>query len=181
MIEPGTFPPERPFPSAKKRALQELLIEQAEASQQHRRRSRRHIRVTVISVATVGVLGGGGAIAYSAISSNSVTDKSMARCYTAADYRSGADFPGTSIAAADSASGAPGAVHSAIDVCAALWRAGYLQWGATEPDRSPSRSVYPVPALVECVMPNGQGAVFPGTAATCQKFGLTIAATRPAS
>lgn len=179
MIEPGAFGPDRPFPAAKKRALQDLLIEQAADAARSRRDSHR-IRMAAVSVAVGGMLAGGGAIAYSAIRSTSVTDTSIARCYTVAEYRSGEHFSGTSISEADTATG-KGQVSFAIDVCAALWRAGFLQPRAVVPDRSPAKAVYPVPALVECVMQSGRAAVFPGPSETCGRFGLTTIATRPAS
>jgi len=177
MISPEDFPPDRPFSVEKKRALQASFVGSAP-----QRRPRRRLRITLASAGTAIVLGGGGAIAYSAIATNSVTDESSARCYSVASYSSkgGDDFPGTSISAVD-AGDAPGRVTSAIDVCASLWRAGFLQAGVTGQVRNPTQATYPVPALVGCVMANGQAAVFPGTAAICSQFGLVAIASRPAS
>jgi hypothetical protein len=177
MITREDFPANRAFPLERKRALQALFVGPTKPA----RRLGRKLRITIAGTGAVVVLGGGGALAYSAISANSVSDETSARCYTVAQYSAkGDDFPGTSIAAAGTAD-APGRVTSAVDVCASLWRSGFLQPGVPTPVRNPDQASYPVPALVGCVMADGQAAVFPGTTATCNALGLVAVASRPAS
>lgn len=134
-------------------------------------RAPRKAKVAGAGVVVFAVLGSGAAFAYSQISNAPVTDRSQARCYSTAKYVSGADFPGTTVAAVDNGSTA-GRVDSATEACAAVWRAGILRQGVDGVVRGdPSRAVYPVPQLFGCVMPNGQAAVFPGDG-TCAAVGL---------
>jgi hypothetical protein len=177
MITREDFPANRPFPLERKRALQALFV----VAPKPAHRLGRKLRMMIAGTGAVVVLGGGGALAYSAISANSVSDETSARCYTVTQYSAkGDDFPGTSIAAAGT-DDTPGRVMSAVDVCASLWRAGFLQAGVPTPVRHPDQASYPVPALVGCVLADGRAAVFPGTSATCTSLGLVAVASRPAS
>ena len=131
----------------------------------------RKAKLAGAGVAAIAVLGSGAGFAYSQILDAPVTDHSQARCYSSANYVSGDDFPGTTVAAADTGS-AVGRVDSAIDACGAVWRAGILRHGVDGVTRvGGSQAVYPVPQLFGCVMPNGQAAVFPGDG-TCGEVGL---------
>jgi len=139
--------------------------------------SRSRKRLLIPAAAGVALIGVGGGVAYSALGGNGpVTDRHTARCYTTAAYSSGDDFPGTTIGVPDSASG-PGAVADALDACSALWRAGILQPGSRTAIVSPSQAQYPVPSLVECLLPDGRGAVFPGDTGLCAQLGLQAAQT----
>jgi hypothetical protein len=110
-------------------------------------------------------------LAFALLQPKPVTDRSQARCYTVATYTSGKSFPGSSIGEASSGS-ERGRVEDALEVCAAMWRAGILQPGAPRAIVHPGKPQYPVPALVGCVLPGGAAAVFPGPPDTCQRLGL---------
>jgi len=163
------------MPESRRRALRGLMLDQVAASASPRRSRRRVVlAVAVAGGAVVAVLGGG--VAYSALSgSGPVTDHGTARCYTVPAYRAGGNhFPGTTVAMADSAAG-QGTVTDAVGICAALWRAGILQSGSAGPLRNPAKATYPVPTLVQCVLPDGAAAVFPGATGLCVRLGLQAA------
>jgi hypothetical protein len=67
-------------------------------------------------------------------------------------------------------------VADALASCAAFWRAGILQAGSSEPIVHPGGSVYAVPALVGCTLPDGSAAIFPGDPETCAQQGLAAEA-----
>jgi hypothetical protein len=151
-------------------AFRHELVQRISKSQRTAPRS----RAKLLAATGVGVcvLGGGATAAYSAISQAHVTDHAVARCYSSDVYVSGDDFPGTTIAEPDSKDG-HGSVTSALEGCAAVWRAGILRIGANGATAAPVESNnFPVPHLFACVMPNGQAAVFPGTQETCATLGL---------
>jgi hypothetical protein len=174
MTAPNDLLPQQQYPTARARAMQQLLAETV-TSGSRELRGRRRLSLLVAGALTIGVAGTGTAIAYGRLGSAPVTDQHSARCYTVAKYTAGENFPGTTITEADSATTA-GRVASAIDVCASLWRAGLLQAGVAAPVRSPSQAVNPVPGLVACTLRDGRAAVFPGPAGTCQTLGLADAA-----
>ena len=162
------------MPESRRRALRGVLLDQVCGEVRPTRSARRAVVLPVAIGSAILVLGGG--VAYSALTgSSSVTEHGTARCYTTATYQPGAKrFPGTTVAMADSAA-AGGAVNDAAGICAELWRAGILQAGAPGPSRNPSAASYPVPQLVQCVLPNGSAAVFPGGTGLCARFGLSAA------
>jgi hypothetical protein len=165
------------FPAPRRAALRALLVETASASRPaapYRPRS----RILIGGVAAITLVGGGGAIALSQLGSSSVSDRQSARCYSEASYSPGDKFPGTTIGQPNSATGS-GQVDSAIEVCAALWRAGILQPGVPTAVPRPDKAAYPVPQLVACVLPDGRAAVFPGAPGLCLQMNLAAATPAP--
>jgi hypothetical protein len=161
-------PPAPPLPAGRRDAMRRQL-ETLVTQHPGRRRGR---KPAVITAATAIVIGtSAGAIAY-VQQSQPVTNKSEARCYTAASLAGGDHFHGTTIAAA----GTPGSkaqVDNAVSVCAALWRQGFLRPGAAGIARPRDTAIpHRVPPLIACVMPDGTAAVFPGDSRTCAKLGL---------
>jgi hypothetical protein len=142
-------------------------------------RSRR-IRYALTGAGAAVLVAGGGAVAYSSLSSSApVVDRASARCYSIASYHAGNNFPGTTVSSA-SAAGQSGQsqVANALDVCTDLWRQGFLQLGVASVTAHPDTAVaHPVPPLAACVLPDGRAAIFPGGPTTCAHLGLA-AATR---
>lgn len=182
MNEPLPVLPARPLPAAQRAALRRELLDTVRVSAPRRRR--RHVYAT--TGLTVAIVAGGGAVAYSQLGTAPVTDHSSARCYTRAHYQPGPDFPGTTVAVASyrSSNGKitrSGGVQDALTACADLFGQGFLQVGSShvpaidQPGPSADR---PVPALVECVLPDGTAAVFPGTGNLCVRLGLAELAQR---
>lgn len=64
-------------------------------------------------------------------------------------------------------------VERAVDLCASLWRGGFIGHGTETAPPNDGR-IRPVPSLFACQQPNGTLAVFPGTGRepSCQSFGL---------
>lgn len=114
-----------------------------------------------------------GAAAIAAAVYQPVTNKTDSRCFTAEDT---SGF-GTVIADAGKP-GTKGAVQNARQVCAALYRQGFLTRGAQRINPRPGQGVHPVPPLVVCTWQDGTAAVFPGSNWTCVKLGLRAAARR---
>jgi hypothetical protein len=128
----------------------------------------------------VAIVAGGGAVAYSQLGSAPVTDHGQARCYAEAHYTPGTSFPGTTIATGtyvsrDGTITPSRGIRDAKADCAAMFRQGFLRVDSTRipaiPDPGPSAG-RPVPPLVECVLPDGTAAVFPGTGELCARLGL---------
>jgi hypothetical protein len=167
------LPPLREMPPSlvqRKRAeLEEFILTQQQPSR--RRWWRRRGFLGGVGAVTLLAVGGGTALAYTYLRPRPVTVRSQARCYTVAAYTGSAVFPGTSIANASSITHV-GSVESALQVCAAMWRAGILQAGAASPIVHPGQPFYPVPALVGCTLPDGAAAIFPGPPQTCERLGL---------
>lgn len=185
MNEPLPVLPARPLPAAHRVALRrELLATVRTSASPHRYRRRRVYAATGLAVAVVA--GGGGAVAYSQLGSAPVTDHSSARCYTQAHYQPGHDFPGTTIAVPDYSSSdgkitRANGVQDALSSCADLFRQGFLQVGSSHVpaiDHPGPAMDLSVPALVECVLPDGTAAVFPGSTELCAHLGLAQLAPR---
>lgn len=171
----NTQAPRDTMSRAYREALRGELVATADAGSAPRTSRRPRI---VAAVAGVVILAASGtAVAYGQLSHAPVTDRSSARCYSSAVYVAGDDFPGTTVAAASQAAGTA-RVNSAIDACAAVWRAGILRPGRQGVIRKPSlnrtTAVYPVPHLFSCVMADGAAAVFPGRR-SCAAVGLPSA------
>jgi len=130
-----------------------------------------------LGVAILVIGGGGASLAIALVHSKPVTQHSVARCYTVATYQPGRTFPGTTVAEADTVD-QRGQVQNALQVCAAMWRAGILQPGVADVIVHPGKPFFPVPALVGCTLPDGTAAIFPGSVDTCQR--LTLSPQDPA-
>jgi len=177
------LPPTRSLPDDTARAMQAQLEHFVLTDRARPRRRppawwgrRGFMAGLLVGIVTVG--SGGTALALVLLHPRPVTQHGYARCYTTATYETGSIFPGSEIAEADSPTQA-GRVSNALDSCAALWRAGILQAGSPEPIVSPGGSVFAVPALVGCTLPDGSAAVFPGGPQACASNGLA-AETPPA-
>lgn len=168
-IDPPTI---RPLQGPRRDAMRQQL-EAIVAGQPGPRRG--HKTAVIGGAAIVAALGtAAGAFIY-VQQSQPITNKTEARCYTVASLEGGDQFHGTTVAAA----GRPGSkaqVDSAVSVCAALWRQGFLLPGAAQIASPHNTAVrHRVPSLVACVMPDGTAAVFPGDGRTCAKLGLPLA------
>lgn len=137
---------------------------------------RRMRRGLVAAITAVGVIGGGAAAAAVLARSGTVTDRSVARCYSVANLAGGRHYSGSDVASAGPAVSAS-ASQSALDACAVLWRNGFLVPGAPHALHLPGGVLpqHPVPPLVVCVLPSGEAGVFPGNSSTCERLGLPSA------
>lgn len=165
------LPPEQVLPAERVAVMRAAMEAYAAAHPPRRRWWRRRTLLGGVGALVLLVGAGGTALAVVLLQSKPVTDRSQARCYTVATYTSGKSFPGSSIGEASQGS-ERGRVENALEVCAAMWRAGILQPGAPRAVVNPGKPQYPVPALVGCVLPGGAAAVFPGPPDTCQRVGL---------
>jgi hypothetical protein len=117
---------------------------------------RRPARVTIVAVATAGLLGAGGVAAYSAINQEPVTDTTAVRCFASIDVHgdwisySRIENPGDTPHMTDP-----------ISSCAHLWRIGMLPLGGPHPGATRHNADEPVPPLTECVIDTGVAGVFP--------------------
>lgn len=172
MIDLSDVPEARRLPSARWRADQEML--RALASLEGSRAPRRTRRAVVVTgFAGVTLLAAGGvAAAVALLAAQPATDRSVGRCYSVISSNFGDDFPGSSMSnAARPGQTAPELPPVALENCAAAWRAGAMTAPGTQPTPN-AAGQYPVPALVACVLPSGEAAVFPGPASTCSRLGL---------
>lgn len=118
------LPPPRGLPQHRRLAARRQL--EAIAGGGPIQGARRRLR-TIGVLAAAAVLG--SAVAALAFASfQPVTDRGSARCYTAATLAGGANFEGTTIAAAGTP-GTPAQVDDALGVCGDLWRQGFLTAG----------------------------------------------------
>jgi hypothetical protein len=134
--------------------------------------------LAVLSVAVIaGSVVGGAAF----FKTRDAIDRGSARCYTGLSVGSGTTFTGTTIAAPGRL-GSAEQVQSALAGCAALWRQGFLTYGATV--QHPSQRVQNAgaghaPKLVACTLPDRTAAIFPAEGAfTCGKLGLASPPSR---
>ncbi len=129
-------------------------------------------------LALAGTLVVGTGVATAVVRRGEVTDTSVARCYSQAIRDDGKDFPGGSVVMVDpfdpkrpeNRPGPSGAAE-AIGLCSAWWRDGLDKRVPGQPFVLPTEP-QPVPALVVCVLPNGQAAVYPGDSQTCAQLEL---------
>jgi hypothetical protein len=133
----------------------------------------RRVKPAVIAAGIAAIVLATGAAAIAAAVYQPVTNKTEARCFTVADTSGFA----TAIAAA-SKPGTKGAVKNAQQICASLYRQGFLTRGAQRMNPRPRKGVHPVPSLQVCTWQDGTAAVFPGPKGTCAKLGLPTAARR---
>lgn len=165
MIDIEEVPDPRLMPANSRRATHTLL-EQVVNRPPHRLRWTTRGGV-LLSLGVAAVLSGGAATAYVALTPAPVTDNGVARCYSQPSLAGGDDFPGTSVALAAPRSGRA-QITDAVQLCAQAWRDGAVTGQGPASGGAPR----PVPQLVECTLPSGIAAVFPGASTTCQKLGL---------
>ncbi len=162
--------PLRTLPARRRQAARAQL--EAVITGSGRRRLSRPAPLAAIVTGAVLIGSGTAAIAYQQF--KPVTNTSQARCYTVASLAG--DHYTTIAAATPVGSKSPARVRDALPVCADLWRQGFLKLGAPGIGRpQDTLAHHPVPRLVECTMPDGTAAVFPGGAGTCEKLGLARA------
>jgi hypothetical protein len=167
------FHPERmPVLPPRRRKAARSQLEQIVAGSAKPERGRR-VKPAAIVAGTAAIVLATGAAAIAAAVYQPVTDKTEGRCFTVADTSGFA----TAIAGAGKP-GAHGAVRMARQICASLYRQGYLTQGAQRINPRPRKGVHPVPSLQVCTWQDGTAAVFPGPAGTCMKLGLPTAARR---
>ncbi len=133
----------------------------------------RRVKPALIAAGTAAIVLSTGAAAIAVAVYQPVTDKAFARCFTVADTSGFATF-----IASPGKPGTKGAVEKARQVCASLYRQGYLTRGAQRIKPRLGKGVHPVPSLVVCTWQDGTAAVFPGLKGTCAKLGLPAAARR---
>jgi hypothetical protein len=134
----------------------------------------RRVKPAAIAVGTAAIVLATGAAAIAAAVYQPVTNKTEARCFTAADKSGFA----TAIADAGQPGTKGGTLKNARQACAALYRQGFLTRGAQRLNPRPSKGVHHVPSLQVCTWQDGTAAVFPGPSGTCVKLGLPAAARR---
>lgn len=165
-----------PVPRRRREADTALLAELVRSSSTvpAARRHRVHLprRVLFIGGLLAGLLAGGGvAAAVVALQPQAPAVRDIARCYSEVSTDFSTSFPGTEVAIATQ----PGGTQSTdvpsqvVSLCGAIWRVGFPSHGSTSVSTGQNN---PVPALVACVLPSGEAAVFPGDSSTCAKLGL---------
>lgn len=151
-------------------ATRTLLLETVTSSGGDRKPSRR--RRMAVAAAVGAVLAGGGTIAYAQfIDSAPVADTGSIRCYSEVSTEFGTRFPGIALVAAegeplDRGQAVTGGIGNPVEQCRHFWSTGIMKKGSNE-----------VPPLVECVLPDGTAAIFPGDPTTCADLGLPLATT----
>lgn len=143
-----------------------------------RRRWKRPVALIAVGVLVVGGAGVGTAAAFG-VFSQAPADRSIAHCYATADLddpTNHTDFMVAVTPQENDADGVGDAAAAALEVCTGGWAQG--RFSATDPkvsDPHPSRTDYPVPPLVACVLPDGSVGVLPGDPRTCAALGLPTA------
>lgn len=165
------------LPRGRREADKALLTGLAELQRPpHRvgRQLRVSYRILLVGGLVVGVLTGGGvAAATGVLSPLNTTIHNVARCYSRFSTDFSSSFPGVDVAVAQTNrySATVDVPRLATDLCSAVWSYGFSSPGVAPPRISRNN---PVPALVVCVLPSGEAAVFPGTATTCTRLGLPL-------
>ncbi|MCU1495565.1 MAG: hypothetical protein JWO62_3329 [Acidimicrobiaceae bacterium] len=164
-----------PVPRKRRDADAALLSELARSSSDARSRGPRKLhlprRVLFIGGIVGALLAGGGvAAAVVALQPQAPAVRDVARCYSQVSTDFSSSFPGTEVAVAAPAGNTqrPDVPAQVISACGAIWRVGFPPHGAP----AATGQNNPVPALVACVLPSGEAAVFPGDASTCSKLNL---------
>jgi hypothetical protein len=166
-------PPSRTMPAELRRAHADLLESVV------RRRPRWPSKFSLLALAGTMVVGTG--VATAVVRRGEVTDTSVARCYSQAVRDDGRGFPGGEVVGVEpfdpkspeKRPGAPSAA-SALELCSQWWREGQAARVKGKPFVLPA-DLQPVPALVVCVLPNGQAAVYPGDSQTGARLELDAA------
>ena len=163
-------PPSRTMPAELRRAHADLLESVV------RRPPPWRSKFSLLALAGTMVVGTG--VATAVVRRGEVTDTSIARCYSQAVRDDGKDFPGGDVVGVEpfdpkSPQNRPGppSAASARELCSAWWRDGLAQRVPGKPFVLPTEP-QAVPALVVCVLPNGQAAVYPGDSQTCARLEL---------
>jgi len=171
-----------PRRSADKSLLSEFAYGST-SSGQHRVGRRLPVRRTVVIGAVAGItLAGGVTAAAVFLQPQNPTVRDQARCYSAISKDFSESFAGASITILRAnGGGVADAPDQVIEACAAGWRQGTLGQAAVGPGIPRPTGPLPVPALVACVLPDGEAAVFPGGSNTCTDLGLAPMAPQGAS
>ncbi len=157
-------------------ALSGLTSEPAPPVQSSRRRGR-VILVAAVVVATAGA--GIGTAAALGVFSAPPSERGIAHCYATVDLDDPSNHTDFMVAVTPQerdADGVGDAAAAALEVCSGGWAQG--RFSATDPkvsDPHPSRTDFPVPHLVACVLPGGSVGVFPGDDRTCAVLNLPSA------
>jgi hypothetical protein len=165
------LPAERPLPHADERRL--LLERQVTGASPAGSRRRFPVRMVVAATGvSVLLVGGTAAASFVAFRAPSQPPVDGTRCYTVASLEGGDDFAGTTVARATAADSTR-TDAAAVELCADLWRQGFLRAGAPGLlDPTGGATDLPVPPLTACTLDNGIAAVFPGDEHLCTSLGL---------
>jgi len=159
--------------SADKQLLAELVSSYAARSKAPRRLVPHTVRGFIIAGLVTCIIVGGTAAATVLLRPQNPTVRNQARCYTKVSRDFSASFPGVTVGILKPNGGGYADVPDAVvAACAAGWRQGGLGQPPRGPNSPPPTALFPVPALVACVLPNGEAAVFPGGPKTCEQLGL---------
>ena len=159
--------------SADKQLLAELVSSQSGAPKAPLRWVPHTVRGVIVAGLVVCTIVGGGAAAAVLLRPQNPTVRNEARCYTKVSTDFSASFPGSTITILRPNGGGYADVPDAvIAACASGWRQGGLGQPRPGPNSPPPTGQFPVPALVACVLPDGEAAVFPGGPKTCEQLGL---------
>lgn len=180
-LKPPTQPPNGEVREHQRQLLtaaieSELLDSHSGTGRRPSRRRGRRVSVAATVAAAIALAGGAAAAAVVYLQPQPVTNHDIARCYSVDSTAGG--FHGSDIATAGTP-GSPAQIQDAVQVCALLWRDGFLVPGAPHALHLPGGPLtqHAVPPLTACRLPGGIAGVFPGTASTCQRLGLPPAQT----
>lgn len=129
----------------------------------------RHSSVAIL-LGISGVAGGVGVAAAAVyVHYEEVSNITTAHCYSLPQLGDN----GTTIAVLNVTTGSS-QVTDALGTCGMLWSDGSLAPGVSQMVYvTDTTTVYPVPNLVVCTMPDGTAGVFPGNSSTCSVLGLS--------
>jgi len=165
------FHPQRmPVLPERRRKAARLQLEQIVARSAKRGR---RVKPAAITAGSAAIVLATGAAAIAAALYQPVTDKTAARCFTVAD-KSG--FATTIVVPGKP--GTKGAVNNAREICASLYRQGYLTQGAQRINSRHRKGAQRPPSLQVCTWQDGTAAIFPGPKGTCARLDLPTAARR---
>jgi hypothetical protein len=169
------------IPPRRREADKLLLGEMAAISRLPQKVRRFHLpRLSLVGLVVGGlIVGGGVAAAVVSLQPQNPSVRDVARCYSQVSTDFSSSFPGTEVSIAQRLDPSTRATDSTdtdvpsqvVSLCAASWRLGWSRGG---PGSAPASDDNPVPALVVCVLPSGEAAVFPGNETTCKSLGLPL-------
>lgn len=149
----------------------DLAAGAAPASPVRGRASARHWRRWSTALIAGGALALTGGVAVAFLPRSQPTQLDLVRCFSRAEPPFG-ESPRVPSAALSQHGTLLESAHEAIDLCASLWRDGWLPDPETKDQDDPPPGNQPVPELHACVLPDGVAGVFPGQESVCISLGL---------
>lgn len=160
-------------------ALPAATIVQVAGEQLPAARSRRRLALRLGLPVAIGLAAGGAVAATFLASSAPATIRNEVRCYSVGQLSNDTrQYTDTAMASSPGHPATDGSASAAaaIGACSGLWQSGFIRPGIIGAPQD--QGLHPAPRLVACVLGNGEAAVLPGNARTCQDLGLPDLAAR---